>query len=80
MTDNTRDTSVQWLTVREVADRLRVDTSLVTRWLRAGKLRGHVLTACNYDRRRQWRIAREDFEAFVGRELVPFSAGHAASD
>lgn len=52
-----------WLTVAEVADRLRVTPQTVQRWLRSGKLRGH-----NFSGRTGYRIRREDLEAFESGE------------
>ncbi len=47
-----------WLTPQEVADELRVNYITVLRWLNAGELRGYRLGT-------QWRIKREDLEAWL---------------
>jgi len=44
----------QLLTVREVADLLRVDVVTVRRWLKAGKLKGFKLGW------KSWRVWRKD--------------------
>jgi excisionase family DNA binding protein len=46
------------LTTAQVAERVRVDVRTVTRWLRAGRLRGHKSG-------QSWRIAPADLEAFL---------------
>jgi excisionase family DNA binding protein len=45
-------------TVREVADRLKVNEATVRRWIRDGDLRA-------IDIGKGWRIADSDFEAFL---------------
>jgi excisionase family DNA binding protein len=52
-----------FLTVAEVAERLRVYPGTVKRWLRDGKLVGVQLGD-----RAGWRIAEEDLEAFLERQ------------
>jgi excisionase family DNA binding protein len=59
-----------FLTVAEVAERLRVYPGTVKRWLREGKLVGVQL-----GHRAGWRIAEEDLEAFLDRQKnVPAGA------
>ncbi len=50
----------QWLTVEEVADRLRAHPQTVRRWLRAGQLQG---TSIN--RRAGWRIREAEVQRFL---------------
>ena len=58
-----------YLTVAEVAERLRVYPGTVKRWLREGKLVGIQLGD-----RAGWRIAEEDLAAFLDRQKnVPAS-------
>jgi excisionase family DNA binding protein len=58
-----------YLTVAEVAERLRVYPGTVKRWLREGKLVGVQLGD-----RAGWRIAEEDLDAFLERQKnVPAS-------
>jgi excisionase family DNA binding protein len=52
-----------YLTVAEVAERLRVYPGTVKRWLREGKLVGVQLGD-----RAGWRIEEEDLEAFLERQ------------
>jgi excisionase family DNA binding protein len=52
-----------YLTVVEVAERLRVYPGTVKRWLREGKLVGIQLGD-----RAGWRIAEEDLAAFLERQ------------
>jgi excisionase family DNA binding protein len=49
-----------WLTVEEVAERLRVSPQVVRYWLKDGRLRGLRLGD-----RAGWRIAPEDLAAFI---------------
>lgn len=46
------------LTTAQVSERLRVEVRTVSRWLRAGSLRGHKAG-------RTWRIAPDDLERFL---------------
>jgi len=46
------------LTVRQIAEKLQVNTETVYRWLRDGKLTG-------YRANRLWRISEQDLEAFL---------------
>lgn len=50
----------EFLTVREVAQILRISEWTVRRWLKEGKLRGIWLSD-----RAGWRISREDLQAFI---------------
>src|SRR4051812_44579565 len=59
-----------YLTVAEVAERLRVYPGTVKRWLREGKLVGILLGD-----RAGWRIAEEDLDVFLERQKnVPANA------
>ena len=49
------------MTVREVADRLRVNPYTVRRWLRDGALKGRLLGG----RRAGYRIAESDLRQFL---------------
>jgi len=50
----------QWLTVQQIADALQVDAQTVRRWLRAGQLRGVLLSD-----KAGWRVRPEDLEVFL---------------
>jgi len=50
----------QWLTVQQIADSLQLDGQTVRRWLRAGELRGVLLSD-----KAGWRVRPEDLEAFL---------------
>jgi excisionase family DNA binding protein len=50
---------LDFLTVEEVAQQLRMSPKTVRAWLVQGRLRGFKLTP------KVWRIRREDFQAFV---------------
>ena len=52
------------LTVRQIAEKLQVNTETVYRWLRAGKLTG-------YRANRLWRVGESDLEAFLKRRQEP---------
>ena len=63
-----------YLTVAEVAERLRVYPGTVKRWLRDGKLVGVQLGD-----RAGWRIAEEDLAVFLERQKnVPAGADEEA--
>ena len=51
--------NLDFLTVEEVAQQLRVSPKTVRSWLLQGRLHGFKLTP------KVWRIQREDFQAFV---------------
>lgn len=48
----------EWLTPRQVADRLKVNEDVVRRWLRDGRLRGSFIG-------RVWRVGDGDLAAFM---------------
>lgn len=50
----------EWLTAAEVAQLLRVNPETVKRWLRAGEMRGSLLSD-----RAGWRIARDEVDRFM---------------
>ena len=52
------------LTVRQIAEKLQVNTETVYRWLRDGKLTG-------YRANRLWRVSEQDLEAFLQRKREP---------
>jgi len=54
------------LTVRQIAEKLQVNTETVYRWLRKGKLTG-------YRANRLWRVGESDLEAFLNRKQEPAS-------
>jgi len=54
------------LTVRQIAEKLQVNTETVYRWLRDGKLIG-------YKANRLWRIGESDLKAFLLRKREPVS-------
>ena len=57
----------EWLTVDEVARRLKVHPESVRRWLNAGRLRGHLIS-----RRAGCRIRAAEVDRFVtGRPAEP---------
>ena len=51
---------VEWLTVEEVAARLRVTPRTVRGWLQDGRLSGR-----NIGGRAGWRVRQEDVDAFM---------------
>ena len=50
----------QWLTVQQIADSLQVDAQTIRRWLRAGDLRGVLLSD-----KAGWRVHPDDLEAYL---------------
>ena len=52
------------LTVRQIAEKLQVNTETVYRWLRNGKLTG-------YRANRLWRIGESDLETFLKQKQEP---------
>jgi len=60
-------------TVKEVADRLKVNEATVRQWIRCGDLRG-------IDIGKGWRIADSDFEAFLAAHATrPRGPDHASA-
>jgi excisionase family DNA binding protein len=49
-----------WMTVEEVAEKLKVHPDSVRRWLRAGQLRGFMIS-----RKAGYRIRPDDVDRFV---------------
>ena len=62
------DSRVQetWLTVPEIARRLRVHPQTVREWLRTGALKGY-----SFGKRTGWRIRERDLEAFLAQREGP---------
>ena len=58
------------LTVRQIAEKLQVNTETVYRWLRDSKLIG-------YRANRLWRVSEQDLEAFLQRKQKPVSTREA---
>jgi len=58
------------LTVRQIAEKLQVNTETVYRWLRDGKLTG-------YRANRLWRVSEQDLEAFLKQRQEPVSTREA---
>jgi len=54
------------LTVRQIAEKLQVNTETVYRWLRKDKLSG-------YRANRLWRVSEQDLETFLKRRREPVS-------
>ena len=54
-----------WLTVREVADELRVDEETVRRWIRAKQMPAMSLGS----RKGGYRVRRSDLEQFIEKRL-----------
>lgn len=50
----------QWLTVKQIAERLQVHPETVRDWLRDGKLKGYRISS-----RAGWRVTPEDLQRFV---------------
>jgi excisionase family DNA binding protein len=59
----------RWLTVAEIAERLRVHEQTVRRWLRSGELPGRAL-----GRKAGWRIREADLEEFMRRGKLKAAA------
>jgi excisionase family DNA binding protein len=56
----------EWLTVNEVANRLRVTAQTVQRWLRSGELAG-----LNLGGKAGYRIRADDLERFIEQRYRP---------
>lgn len=61
-----------FMTVKEVADLLKIGEVTVRHWIRDGSLRA-------FDVGREWRIAPSDLEAFLARHATIPVEGHAGS-
>jgi excisionase family DNA binding protein len=55
----------RFLTVEQVASRLQVHEETVRRWLRDGRLRGHLIS-----RRAGYRVRESEVERFASGETV----------
>lgn len=64
-----RRSTAALLTVKEVADRLKVSDSTVDRWIKQGDLKARDLHAGQMQRR-LIRILEEDLEAFINRGMI----------
>ena len=51
--------SSEWMTVKEIADTIRVHPSTVREWIRSGRLKAAKFGKKDY------RIKREDYEKFL---------------
>ena len=51
---------MEYLTVQEVAERVKVNPETVKRWLRRGELRGSILGD-----RAGWRVSEEEVRRFM---------------
>ena len=63
------------LTLREVADAVKVSETTVRRWMRAG-----FLPAYKVGKRGQFRVSEEDLKAFLERQRIDASADGSAAD
>jgi excisionase family DNA binding protein len=54
------------LTVKQVAERLKIHEETVRVWLRQGKLRGRRISD-----RMGWRVAASELDRFIRTELLP---------
>lgn len=54
----------EWLTVAEIAEKLKVHVETVRRWLRTGRLAGH-----NFGGKMGYRVRARELEAFWQREM-----------
>ena len=58
-----------WLTVEEIAERLKVTDQTVRRWLRSGSLVGR-----NFSGRTGYRVKESDLQRFLDQEQTPKKA------
>ena len=68
---------MEYLTVDDVAKRLKVHSATVKRWLRDGKLGGFLISD-----RTGWRVSEEDLARFIAeqrRASQPTEGGKAAA-
>jgi excisionase family DNA binding protein len=56
--------SIEWLTVEEIAQQLKMHVDTVRGWIREGKLK-----ATRFGR--DYRVKREDFDKFVQERTTP---------
>jgi excisionase family DNA binding protein len=65
---------MQFFTVNEIAEQLKVHPSTVKRWLREGKLGGLLLGD-----RAGWRISQEDLDRFIEEQREASAEGKDAA-
>jgi excisionase family DNA binding protein len=65
---------MQFFTVNDIADKLKVHPATVKRWLREGKLGGILLGD-----RAGWRISEEDYARFLERQRAETDPRKAAA-
>jgi excisionase family DNA binding protein len=64
---------MEFFTVNEVAEKLKVHPATIKRWLREGKMRGLQLGD-----RAGWRISKADYDQFID-EQMDSAEGKAAA-
>ncbi len=60
-------TETPWLTSREAASYLRIESRTLLQWAREGKVKGHVLSGI---RRHVWRFRHVDLDAMLLKQSV----------
>lgn len=71
----TKETDETWLTVQDVAERLKVDEETVRRWIRAGKL-----AVLDLGPRGGYRIRPDELAAFVAKRYGPIRKDREKGD
>jgi excisionase family DNA binding protein len=61
----------EYLTPEEIAVKLKVHEDTIRRWLRTGELRGIKIG------KRQWRVRKDDLEAYLAGQAHAFGDGRA---
>ena len=56
---------MQWLTIQEVADLLRISRDTVERWIHTSELRAVDISTEQRTSRSAWRIASESLDEFL---------------
>jgi excisionase family DNA binding protein len=65
---------MEFFTVNEVAEKLKVHPATIKRWLREGKMRGLQLGD-----RAGWRVSKADYDQFIEEQQKLSQEGKAAA-
>ncbi len=68
--------NIEWLTAKEAAEHLRINTRTLLLWTRQGKIRGYALSG---GQRHVWRFLRAELDADVLGRPAPSARSYRSS-